>query len=197
MSPYEVFVRYSALKLHFTNQKYNYFTYNKKTKTSIDSFNKRSDKYWFEKLSRQKSESEIEEFFVANFIKSDNPKSLWVGEIIRNGDGVYFEWKKTKQSLKYIFTQESENLFSKHSLQEVFKISSGHPPIIKEFLRDNISIETLTIYNIIFKFKKKFDLNFKDPVWETLSFKIDKYIGFLNINVTDYKIILRKIIQEE
>lgn len=197
MNPFEVFVRYSALKLHFTTQKYNYFTYNKKTKASLDTFNKRSDKYWFEKLSRQKSESEIEEFFVANFIYSDNPKSLWVGEMIRNGEGVYTGWKKRKQSLKYTFTQESQEIFSKYSLGEIFKISNGHPPAIKEFLRNNISIETLTIYNIIFDFKKKFDLNFRDPVWETLSFKIEKYCAFLNINVTDYKVILRKIIQEE
>lgn len=197
MNSFEVYVRYLALKSHFTNLKYDYFTYNKKTKASLDTFNKRSDKYWFEKLSRQKSESEIEEFFVSNFINSDNPQSLWIGEIIRGGDDVYTNWKKKKQSLKYIFTQESQNLFSKYTLGDIFKVSNSHPPIIKEFLRGNVSIETLTIYNIIFDFKKSFDLKFKDPVWETLSFKIYKYLPFLNINTTDYKIILRKIIQEE
>ena len=36
----------------------------------------------------------------------------------------------------------------------------------------------------------------KDPVWETVSLKIKKYKPFLNINVFQFKKILREIINE-
>jgi len=35
-----------------------------------------------------------------------------------------------------------------------------------------------------------------DPVWETVSLKIKKYLPFLNIDVFHYKKILRKIVDE-
>ena len=36
----------------------------------------------------------------------------------------------------------------------------------------------------------------KDPVWETVSMKISKYLPFININVFQYKKILREIVNE-
>ena len=35
-----------------------------------------------------------------------------------------------------------------------------------------------------------------DPVWESVSLKIKKYIPFININVFQYKTILRELVHE-
>ena len=43
----------------------------------------------------------------------------------------------------------------------------------------------------IFSFKNKFDKKLPDPVWETVSVKLKKYLPFLNINVFHFKKILR------
>jgi hypothetical protein len=81
-------------------------------------------------------------------------------------------------------------------LNEVFDCSKGHPPLLKKYLGGEISLETLTILEKVFSFVKNFDGRLKDPVWESVSLKIKKYIPFLNINVFQYKKILREIIHE-
>ena len=60
----------------------------------------------------------------------------------------------------------------------------------------DISLETFVIYDIIFSFSEKFDEKLLDPVWETVSMKIRKYKPFLNINVFNFKKILREIVNE-
>ena len=81
-------------------------------------------------------------------------------------------------------------------LEEIFNCSKGHPLILKKYLGGNISLETLAIYEKIFSFGKNFDIKLNDPVWETVSLKLKKYLPFLNINVTSYKKILREIIND-
>ena len=46
----------------------------------------------------------------------------------------------------------------------------------------------------VFSFKKDFDSKLTDPVWETVSLKLKKYLPFLNINVFQFKKTLREII---
>ena len=52
MSPFETYQAYLGIKNHFNNPKYDYFKY-KKTRATLTSFNKRKDKYFFEKSSRK------------------------------------------------------------------------------------------------------------------------------------------------
>jgi hypothetical protein len=52
----------------------------------------------------------------------------------------------------------------------------------------------LLILNHILGFKKKWDDNLTDPVWESVSMKMKKYSPFLNIDVPKYKIILKEVV---
>ena len=196
MSPFEVYQSYLSLKSHFSNPKYDFFKYNKKVRATLTSFNKRSDKYWFEKTSRKYPDKEIVNFLVSNFVATDNPQNIWIGEIINSGERTYVEWMKRQQSLTYLFKEQSEELLSETKLEDAFSCSKGHPPILKKFLGGKIGIETLVIYDIIFLFGNVFDTKLIDPVWETVSLKIRKYKPFLNINVSDYKQLLREIVNE-
>jgi hypothetical protein len=196
MSPFECYTQYLGLKNHFTNPKYDYFRYHKKTKASIASFNKRKDKYFFEKSSRKYSDKEVVDFFVSNFVAVDNPQSLWIGEIINSGERTYADWMRRQQSLTYLFREQSNELFSQTKLEDALTCLKGHPPVLKGFLSGKISIETLLIYDRIFQFGKKFDKKLLDPVWETVSLKIKKYNPFLNIDMFHFKQILREIIYE-
>ena len=51
VTPFEVYQNYLSLKSHFTNPKYDYFKYNKKVRATITSFNRRKDRYFFERTS--------------------------------------------------------------------------------------------------------------------------------------------------
>ena len=196
VSPFETYQHYLSLKNHFTNPKYDFFKYGAKTRASVTSFNKRKDKYWFEKTSRKYSDKEVVDFLVSNFAATDNPQNLWIGEIINSGERNYAEWMKRQQSLTYLFKEQSNELFSENELESVFDCSKGHPPVLKKFLSGTISLETLVIYNKIFLFGNKFDKQLLDPVWETVSLKLKKYSPFLNIDMFHYKKILRDIIDE-
>jgi hypothetical protein len=196
MSPFEVYTQYLGLKNHFTNPKYDYFKYHKKTKASIASFNKRRDKYFFERTSRKYNDKEIIDFLVSNFVATDTPGNLWIGEIINSGERTYADWMRRQQSLTYLFKEQSIELFLETKLDDVLNCSKGHPLVLKKFLSGKLSLETLVIYEKIFQFSQNFDKKLLDPVWETVSLKIKKYDPFININMFQYKKILRKIIYE-
>jgi hypothetical protein len=196
VSPFETYQHYLSLKNHFTNPKYDFFKYGAKTRASITSFNKRRDKYWFEKTSRKYNDKEVVDFLVSNFVATDSPSNLWIGEIINSGERTYAEWMRRHQSLTYLFKEQSNELLSENKLEDVFNCSKGHPIILKKFLSGQLSLETLVIYDKIFGFSKTFDKKLLDPVWETVSLKIKKYMPFINMDVFQYKRILRDILNE-
>ena len=196
VTPFETYQTYLSMKSHFTNPKYDFIKYGGKSRATITSFNKRKDKYWFEKTSRKYSDQEVIDFLLSNFVNATNPQNLWIGEIINSGERTYAEWKMRQQSLTYMFTEQSENLLSENDLEKVFNCSKGHPVVLKKYLGGEISLETLSILERIFSFQKNFDKKLTDPVWETVSMKLKKYLPFLNINVFHFKTILRNIINE-
>lgn len=78
MTTFETFKLYIALKNHFTLKTYDYFKYNGKTRTSQKSFEKRNDKFFFQKLSKH---NDILGFLVSNLIV--NSKS-WIKDLTYN-----------------------------------------------------------------------------------------------------------------
>ena len=192
--PFDAYRCYLSLKNHFTKDHYDYHKYRGKTRATVQAFYKRKDRFWFEKFARSKNDKEVEEFFVSNFIYSTDPATMWIGEMIKEGEGRYQEWKKKTQSLSYIFKGEAENIFEKKKVDDVFNCSKGHPPILKSYLGGDTSLESMVIYDIILEYGKDFDKRLNDPVWETVSRKIKKYKPFLNINVPRYKKILKEVV---
>jgi len=195
VSPFDTYKAYLGLKNHFTKDKYDYHRYGGKSRASLESFYKRKDRFFFEKLSRQKDDSEVIEFFVSNFVSCDDPQSLWIGEIVRNGEQNYTDWKRRLQSLSYTFKSEIENVFSDKNFDSMFDIEgTRHPQIVKEHLAKNLSLESLVILNKILGFKKQFDSKLDDPVWKFLSMRIDKYDSFIHIDVFRFKSILKEVV---
>ena len=194
MMPFDAYRCYLSLKNHFTKDHYDYHKYRGKTRATVQAFYKRKDRFWFEKFARSKNDKEVEEFFVSNFIYSTDPATMWIGEMIKEGDGRYTEWKKKVQSLSYIFKEEAVSVFDNRKVDDVFNCSKGHPPILKSYLGGSTSLESMVIYDIILGYGKDFDKRLNDPVWETVSRKIKKYKPFLNINVPHYKKILKEVV---
>ena len=190
MTPFDVYKTYLGLKNHFTKDKYDYHKYCGKTRASLQSFYKRKDRYWFEKMSRQKNDKEVVDFFVSNFVESGD--NTWIGELIREGESAYVKWQKRIQSLSYLFREEVENMMVNTDLDSLFAIKNGqHPQILKLHLQGHISIETLIILNRILSFRSNFDKKLEDPVWESISKTMKKYDPFLNIDIFKYRKILK------
>lgn len=195
MNPFECYKIYLSIKNHFTKDSYDYHKYCGKSRATVQSFYKRKDRFWFEKISRQKSEKEILDFFVSNFVSCSDPQSLWIGEIIREGESNYKNWCKKIQSLSYIFKEEIDSVFSNKNFDKIFEIEEGrHPQLLKDYLQGKISLESMIILDRILGYKKDFDKKLHDPIWNFVSMKITKYSSFLHTDVFKFKQILKECV---
>ena len=143
-------------------------------------------------MSRKKSDEQIVQYFISNFVSTEDPSKVWIGEIIQNGETNFQNWQKRNQSLAYVFGDEVERVFKGSSFDSYFHTSGQHPKILKEYLKGNVSIETLVILDKVLGYVEKFDKKILDPIWGSVSMKIKKYGPFLNIDVPRYKKILKE-----
>ena len=194
MTPFEVYKTYLSISRHFTTNTYDYHKYCGKSRCSLKSFYSNKSRFFFEKLSRKYSDDEIINLFVANYSFLEISGTIWVGDIVRNGEENYKNWMRKMQSLSYVFKDEVSILNSKN-FDEMFKIEGNkHPKILKEFLQKKISLETLIILNHILDYKKNFDKKLVDPVWEFVSMRMKKYAPFLHIDSNKFKLILKECV---
>ena len=192
VTPFEVYTTYLGMKNHFTKDKYDFIKYSGRTRASVASFNKRRDRYFFERMSRKKDDNEIVNYFIANFTSHDDPGKVWIGEIIQNGETNFKEWQRRNQSLSYIFGNEVEGIFTRDNFDSYFRTQGQHPKILKAYMRKDISLETLVILDKILGFRSRLDKKLDDPIWSTVSLKMKKYKPFLNIDVFKFKKILKE-----
>ena len=197
MNPFQCYTTFLALKQHFTKPSYDIIKYNWKTRASLTAFNKRTDRYFYERLSRKKNEQEIKDFFISNFVNSDNPQSVYITDLMKDGEEVYINWLKRMQSLSYMFEVESSVFITRDGFNELFECKSNqHSSLIHKHLQKALSIETLVILDKILNFVRDYDKVLDDPIWESLSLKITKYSPLLNIDTKRYSKILKEIICE-
>ncbi len=195
MTPFDVYKTYLSFKNHFTKESYDFFKYKGKTRANESTFKKRKDRYFFERMSRKKTDQEIYDYFTASFSQSEDPRTVWIGQIIDNGDKRYQEWSDKMKTLPFMFKTEASIFLAGRDFDSIFASKNGnHPTILKKHLQSAISIETMVLLDMVLGFAKNFDTMLFDPVWETVSFKIRKYKPFLNTDIQGYKRILREIV---
>lgn len=188
MTPYKSAELYHSIKLHFTTEQYNYFKYSGKTRSKFIS---ESQYFIFDKLSK-KYKDEIIEFYVANFL--ENPK-IWVNELLsEESNEIFLKHKKKNQSLTYLFKEDIINLLNSYkNLNDTIKVTNQFPILLTETFRKKINLETLIILDMISNFFPYWDKKLNDNIlWQETKFKCLKYKGFLNINLSRMRDILKK-----
>jgi hypothetical protein len=195
---YEAFGIFQALKLHFTSDSYDFFKYNGKSRVSVDAFENRKDKYHFYKLSRRlTNRDELIMFIVANFVQNEN---IWVGDLLtEESETIYRQRQKVIQSLSYIFENDCRKLFDGIDNPNGFlKVMNGEYPILMtKVLQRDIEIETLCIMNKILGFLPSWNNKIEDTIrWPLFYRKVIKFSEFLPKDVTKFKMILKKVIDE-
>lgn len=175
MTPFEVFKEYLALKQHFNSKTYDYIIYNGKVSAKKETFDKRKDRFFFEKLSKH---DDPKSFLLANFL--DNPKG-WIRELsyAESAKRIYDSWLKKNQALIYTITNDLDKF--DEEFNENFKIPDhGHPKIIKLYLGKIICFETLVIMSDLVGCLKHWEKNMpNDLIIEDIIFKIRKYLPFI------------------
>ena len=191
MEPIDVYLMYCAMKAHFSKNNYDFHKYGGKTKVSRDSFWKRKDKYFFVKLAKKHDDRDsIQDYLVSNFIRDRR------GYIANFNDENYKVWKDRKTDFYNIFFDELKPLVK--DFEPLFQTkNNNHPKLLKEFLGDRVSLETLIILDDLVNFSKRWDRELKeDIVWPDLKKLMKNYKGFLTIDKNRYRIKLLELIEE-
>jgi len=184
------------LKLHFTSEKYDYFKYLGKSRVSIDTFEKRKDKYFFHKLSRRYNKDELINFLVANFMKNHN---VWIGSLLEDSaDVLYKEQMGVQQSLGYIFRDECSKTFSMcENPNDILRTDGQYPQLLSNTLQGEIHVETLVILNDLLGFFSMWNQKIQDSIrWPDFRLTCLKYRPFLHYDKDVYKGYLVQILNK-
>jgi hypothetical protein len=197
MTGYEAFCLYSSLKLHFTQESYDYFKYLGKSRTSIDAFENKKDKWFYYKLSRRfTNDEQARDFLVANFL---HDRDVWIGNLLREDSDVHYRARqKVIQSLSYTFTNEIAKIMGQENPNASLMVQDGeYPLLVRMLLYGEVSIETVCILNSLLKFLPMWDKKITDTIhYPSVSLKIKKYTPFMQFDPTKYKLILKKQLHE-
>jgi len=185
VDPYEVYIKYLALKSHFSDLNYDYFKYNGKVKAWRSTFDVRKDKYFFYKLSKKKDPIE---YLVANFIGSND---FYIGNIRTDeSDQIYMDYKKRKESLSYVFKNDLSKMKENFN-DNIVVPDNEHPYLLRLYMRGDISLETLTLINKCVNIFDYWDKELKDDImWPDIKLKAVKYDPFMSVDINKYREII-------
>lgn len=175
----ETYQLYSALKLHFTTD-FDAVKYNFKTTTKRETFEKRKDRYFFEKLSRKLPKEKMIDYFTANLLQ--NPK-VWIGDMC---DKAYSDYQSRYDKLSYMFSQDlnymSNKGYSFDQLCKPFDDNSGNP-LLSSLQSTEIHMETVVLIDIMVNFLKKLKGKINDPLGINKE-QIDRLLSYKSIMLT-------------
>ena len=195
---FDTYQTYLALKRHFTSN-YDYFKYKGKVKASLESYLRRKDKFFFRKLGKKYDKEELVNFFVSNFVVSDN----WIGNLVsQESEENYVRFQKRMQSLSYLYDNDVHRIIdycreNDLQLNSVLLVEDdNHPILLKLLLQKKISIETVIIMDDPLKFIRYWNAKLDDIIWEEKKQLISNYRQFLKYDRNIYRQKLKEIIDE-
>ena len=182
-----VYCLYLAAKQHF-NGRYDVVKYNWVMRVSDAAYQKRRDKYFFEKLSDKYTLKELTLIFMSNLVANQD---AWIGDI-SDADALVFyrEYIGRLKRIKSVFEDDVKNIyyFSKkvevNALSEIFeynnKVNSSY--IFKLLQSNVISFETFILLDSFLDIINKHDDQTNDLVWSKYSTKLNAYKKILIVD---------------
>ena len=195
MTGFEVYKTYLALKQHFTRKDYDYEKYRGKVRASEKSFEQRLDRYFFKKLAVKYKDHEVFDYFIANFLV--DPRGYIKSFSVEN----YTRWKIDRESLTYKFKEDVNVLLDdleqpyERSFEDIFKAEEGvHPPLLRRYYANEVSLDTLVIFENCLGYIDNLSKILVDPIWEDTKMKVTKYKSFLHVDCKKYKGVILDVI---
>ncbi len=187
LTGFDVYRLYVALKTHFHSDTYDYFEREGRVRATLSSYQRRRDRYFFDKLAKRfsgRDSFELIDFFVANLTANSG---TWVGEMLTDDcERIYIQWCKRTQALDYTFECDCDTLLNEIGKLEIpfnklFVIENEqHPLLLRMMMRGQIKVESFIILDNMLNFFGRWDEQMPDDfVWEEFRRKCQKYHRFL------------------
>jgi len=179
MDPFDSYKLYNALKLHFETDSYDAVKYNYKSNVTPSSFFKRKDKYFFAKLAK-KYDKNLKEFYISQFKNTEK----YVGDMMdEEAEKNYLDFKRIQESIHRVFSIDINKLNDQEQkFDKLFESDKGQLPlVIKLWMQEEISLETIVILNSILGFIPRESKKISDTIiWPDVKRLIEKYTPFVN-----------------
>lgn len=183
---FNLYVKYLALKKHFTTDGYDYHKYRGKIRAKFETYRTRNDVFFFYKLSQKDDPINL---MLANVLINPN---VWIRTIVeQEGEDRYLEWKKKIESLSYTFKSDLSKLDDNYQSNFV-SVEGQHPHVMTLYLQKQITLETFTIITHMSNIFPYWEENIVDKFIARDIMRLSrKYRPFLEINEKKFKEILR------
>lgn len=195
MQPWDAYLLYSALKLHFESDSYDALKYNFKTSAKAKSFVMRKDRFFFAKLAKKyPNKEDLIDFLVANFVSAR--ETLWSGELVKpEAETSYMEWRGRMETFSYKFSRDLDVISEKYSSldQALVSPNGAYPPVVAMANSGLIMLETAVVLDLLTNFMADAKVT-ETILWPGLARKIYKYKVFIG-RKTDLKKLRSAIIQ--
>jgi hypothetical protein len=181
------YVKYLAMKQHFTTDNYDYHKYRGKIRSSFDSFRTRNDVFFFHKLANK---DDPENLLLATMVVKPN---AWIREIVeQDGEDRYLEWKRKIDSLSRVFKDDLNKLDDDY--QQNFVAHNGqHPPVMNLFMQKKITLETFTLLTNLSNIFPYWEKEIVDRIVARDIIRLSrKYRPFLSIDEKKFKNLIRE-----
>jgi hypothetical protein len=183
---FNCYVKYLAMKKHFTTDSYDYHKYRGKIRASFDTYRTRNDVFFFHKLAQR---DDPEKLLMANMIVKPN---IWIREILEQaGEDRYIDWVKKRDSLTRVVKEDLTKL--RDVYQDNFvSVNGQHPEILRLFIQRQITLETFTILVHSAKIFDYWDANLVDKIVARDIIRLSKkYYPFLDIDQKKFKKVIK------
>ena len=146
MDGFKAYKYFTAIKLHFTTEKYDVIDMNGRVSGSRTAFEKRNDRGLFEKLARKfDADQELIQFLVANFAYGHR------NVVYSNDSDEYYRvWVKRKQSRTQQFCNDLDVItnhleIKKLAKDSMYSVETGMPELLNLYLGGYVTLETMVI----------------------------------------------------
>ncbi len=128
----------------------------------------------------------------------ENP-NVWIFDLLNQEcDDIYKNWKRTQESLSYIFKNDISNILdSNENFNEIFQVKKTFPPLMVFVQQKRITLETLLILDDILKFLGNWDKQINDElIWKSFRLRCIKYKPFLSFDKGKMKNVLKQEVKK-
>lgn len=155
---FQTYKYFMAIKLHLTTDRYDVFKSDGRVSGTRQTFEKRNDRFLFERLGRKFNQPrELIEYFVAN-ISYGNKNVIYSAE----SDEYYDTWLKRKEARTYTFKQQlsviTNHLYSnKLEYEKLYDTDQNIPELLKLYVGGHIHLETMVIIDDLDEYMSKWE----------------------------------------
>jgi hypothetical protein len=181
MTSFDVYKLYAALRLHFTDPKYDITVTKGRMRNLRHSFEKRKDTQYMYKLASEYKRSDVIDILVANFVAGSDTANIYTGNFIEN----YKNYLTRRKRMLYNLDVDLDNILFRMEKEELKSAMEGtHPLIFRMYMGGDIQIETLVIMEKLYPYVEDYASDF---VLEHICLLVKKYKPFVRFDKDNVK----------